>query len=481
MENYEVQLLAVEQALLLTQNEKERTELLALKENLIELIALTQEENTGSNSSRVNIDTDEEMQKFMNEINEIDQHEEIRKLKEKFEKMVGEKCSAPHKHTWGAVGYHNAIICSIEEEAPIDDDGNIDVKFRILFTNPTHREMLPCTYFLEGDCRFDNENCHYSHGEVVSATSLRKYAEPDFSRLSRNCIVLAKMDDGLWYKGRVLCANFVEKECRVRLDNIKKENKEKDFKFEDLLPITYDDDDSSSDTDSDSDSSFQFTDNCISLNNPFTYELTQPLGAWEKHTKGIGSKLMAKMGYIYGSGLGTNGRGIITPVSAQILPPGRSLDHCMELREAANGDKDLFNAEKKMEREQKKQIAANEKACERVARQVDVFSFINDNILVSSKQTEKIVHQKKSLQSHTSKSLNVESVRVADDIRRKEREIMEVQKSLKRNTDESSEICCRLKQMLQAKRNELNALHEEQKCLSKEQNTRKTKEKLCVF
>ncbi|XP_061392276.1 zinc finger CCCH-type with G patch domain-containing protein [Musca vetustissima] len=485
MEQYEMQLLSVEQALLSTKDENERQELLALKENLIELLALTQltkDEEKGNDDTTNNDELDDEMKKFQCEIQEIDHFENLRILREKCEKMVGEKCSAPHKHAWGAVGYHNAIICSIEEEAPIDDAGNVDVQFRILFTNPTHKEMLPCSFFLEGNCRFDSEKCHYSHGEIVSASSLREYAQPDFSRLSRNCIVLAKMEDGLWHRGRVLCANYVEKECRVRLDNTKKEHKENDFRFEDLLPLIYDDEDSSSDdTDSEADFPSQFTDNNFSLNNPFTYELTQPLGAWEKHTRGIGSKLMAKMGYVYGSGLGTDGCGIITPISAQILPPGRSLDHCMELREAANGGHDFFNAEKKMEKERKKLVAASIKACERATKHVDVFSFINDNILASPKPTDNTEPQKKALESHSSKSLNVESVKVADDIRRKEREIAEVQKSLKRNTDESSEIFIRLKKKLQSKNNELRALKDEQRYLSQEQNTRKTKEKLCVF
>lgn len=151
--------------------------------------------------------------------------------------MVGDKCSAPHIHSWGAVTYHNAIICGIEDEAGIDDEGNIDVKFRILFTNPTHIEMLPCSYYLEGNCRFDHTNCNYSHGEIVSAKSLRKYAEPDFSLLSHNCVVLAKTKDRLWHRGRVLCVNYVEKECRVRLDNRTTKERDIDIPFEDVFPI----------------------------------------------------------------------------------------------------------------------------------------------------------------------------------------------------------------------------------------------------
>lgn len=190
---------------------------------------------------------------------------------------------------------------------------------------------------------------------------------------------------------------------------------------------------------------------------------------------------MEKMGYIYGTGLGSGGRGIITPVTAQILPPGRSLDHCMELREAANGDKDLFSVEKQLQKNQKKQEILNTKAYEREAQKMNtnVFTFINDTILSTPKSNE-IPKNKPSLQSHSSKSLNVESVRIADDIRRKEREIAEVERSLKRNPN-GSKIHDHLKQKLNAKNEELYILQREEKSLSREQATRKTKEKLCVF
>lgn len=52
---------------------------------------------------------------------------------------------------------------------------------------------------------------------------------------------------------------------------------------------------------------------------------TPNIGAFEKHTKGFGSKMMAKMGFVEGTGLGRDSQGIVTPLAAVRRPKARGL------------------------------------------------------------------------------------------------------------------------------------------------------------
>ena len=89
---------------------------------------------------------------------------------------------------------------------------------------------------------------------------------------------------------------------------------------------------------------------------------------------------MAKMGYVPGQGLGKDGEGRAEPVPIQLLPPGKSLDKIMELKEKA-GNQDLFDVLKKEKRRQRKLQAKKTSQNKKTPQdKTDVFGFINKKL-----------------------------------------------------------------------------------------------------
>lgn len=197
---------------------------------------------------------------------------------------------------------------------------------------------------------------------------------------------------------------------------------------------------------------------------------------------------MQKFGYVLGTGLGNNGEGIVVPIQIQILPTGKSLDHCMELREQANGDKDLFSVEKKLKKQQKKQEEINSRAYERERKNCNVFNFLNDSVLASLGSSSEVdvapTSQsnvvKSDYKSHSTKNLNVAGFKIAEDIKKLEKDIQGVKNAMARQ-QRGTPVYNKLSGQLNVKNLELNNLKKSEKSVTSEQVFRKDKSKLTIF
>lgn len=172
------QIAQVNQAISDSCDDAEKESLTGLKRNLQELLLLTLETLNAQSMTLVPAPTvqndrpsgnddqfADEMALFMSEIHGAEaaetqrQNEEnVNRLRKELVNIVGTKCSAPHTHAWGATAHHNALVCAADN---VDEVGADNVKVKVLFTNPTHKNMIPCPFYLDGDCKFDAEKCRW--------------------------------------------------------------------------------------------------------------------------------------------------------------------------------------------------------------------------------------------------------------------------------------------------------------------------------
>lgn len=189
---YGAQLQQVETALSAGLDPSQQSDLLKLKEDLCQLIELTEsslvsvkksrllaslEDSYGlqANASEAAADTNgannslnNEFAAFYSELGEssgsssdtrerdneeeggIENGEEEEADEE--DALSGTKVRAPYRTTWGTLEYHNAMVVGAE---PPDGE---EAQVRVFYVYPTQKSMKPCPFYLEDKCRFP-DNC----------------------------------------------------------------------------------------------------------------------------------------------------------------------------------------------------------------------------------------------------------------------------------------------------------------------------------
>lgn len=185
---YGAQLQQVETALSAGLDPSQQSDLLKLKEDLLQLIELTEaslvsvkksrllaslEDSNGlqsdtpeaaADTNSANNSLDSEFTAFYNELGESsgsssDNRERdevegqgVEDGEEEEDALSGTKVRAPYRTKWGTLEYHNAMVVGAE---PPDGE---EAQVRVLYVYPTQKSMKPCPFYLEDKCRF-LDNC----------------------------------------------------------------------------------------------------------------------------------------------------------------------------------------------------------------------------------------------------------------------------------------------------------------------------------
>jgi hypothetical protein len=380
--------------------------------------------------------------------------------------LLGLKCQAPLDNSWGTSSYHNAIISNYIE------DGTPDLSVRVMFTHPCFPSMKPCQFFMEGHCKFTDDACRYSHGHIVPFSELKPYNEPDHNNIVIGARCLVKQDDGLWLEANIRC---IGEKVTVQYIN---QRMESDVNLEDIFPIENNESSSSGDEeDNDEDDDGSDVDDSQLLNSETVVRTLESqsaqdvLGEWEKHTKGIGSKLMAKMGYILGQGLGKNNEGRVEPVQIEILPPGKSLDACAEYRANKKITKRRkrnrgINRKRKMTKQEVQEVKVN-----------NTFEFLNKKI--ASTSNDEIESPKRKITSKG--NLNVKLYSIQEEIKTVNKNLLSLQKSFTRNKGRDDVMMKHLTEKLSKTEKELETLMKHEKEILTKIQEETNRKKLRIF
>ncbi|KAM9372065.1 zinc finger CCCH-type with G patch domain-containing protein [Phaethornis superciliosus] len=407
------------------------------------------------------------------------EEEEESDREEEEEELSGMKVKAPYYSSWGTLEYHNAMIVGTEELA----DGTAGV--RVLYLYPTHKSLKPCPFFLDDKCRFQ-ENCRFSHGQVVPGEELQPFQEPNLSSLGLGSSCLAKHSDGIWYPARITDIDsgyytvkfdsLLLKEAVVEGDSI-------------IPPLRSEEGASSPDSDADSveDSGYaKVIDSGAAEDREWSPACSSSFGGWEAHTRGIGSKLLIQMGYEFGKGLGKNSEGRVEPVQAVVLPRGKSLDQCAQvLRRKRMGKVEPGTSGKcRAKGKGSGQTPAGSRKPPH-----NVFDFLNEKLRGKSggekaggmglpqRNSKEIYHASKS----SKKALSIRLFQTVEKIEQTQRDIRGIQQALERNIGRHSVAAAQLEKKLANAHRQLGQLQAQEATLQREQKKAETHKKMTEF
>jgi hypothetical protein len=394
---------------------------------------------------------------------------------ENLESMIGVKCRAPYRSKLESNSYHNAVIFAYEESTAVCANTLEEVAVRVVFLVPVETSMVACQFFMDGKCKFSDSMCKYSHGELVRLSDLKEYHEPDYSGLKEGDLVLAKgVGCSVWEHATVdmICGQ----ELLVKMNASTSETLTRDC----VWPLCGGDDETI-----DTPSRLHHSGYDLSVAIERIDPTADALGDWERFTRGIGSKLMAKMGYIHGSGLGKSSEGRVEPVPTTIYPAGRSLDWCVEKRSEVHNMETIARQDTK--REENKFLKRMQREAKRKAQEESVFNLLNAACTSSNNGALPKLRKDETMAKETvpnkdeGKSLQVRSLKVAQDMKRLRQEISRLEESASRHKGKDKATYNSITLNIQSKQRYLGQLEQESKSVASQQDRAKGRKKLTIF
>ncbi|KAI1299643.1 Zinc finger CCCH-type with G patch domain-containing protein [Halotydeus destructor] len=476
--NYLIQLSSV-QTLLAGCEAESPEDLIQLKNELCEIISLSQQEILKL-KGQLSVEPDENNSHVAVSLEKNDD-ENIDLQVASYE---GQRCLAPYRMQNGQVDYHNGMIMAVQE----DDD---DVKVSILFTHPVCESMKTCSFFLEGRCKFES-TCKFSHGHLVSVNSLKDPEIEEDLNVGSDCLV--QLDDELWHRSTI--ENIaVDAEIHTVHLRIHSSDQLITRDLSNVIPFSVSLEDSS-----DSDLGISDEDEIpheasVELSYSTVQATTEALGGWETYTKGIGSKLMKKMGYVWGQGLGRDGHGIVMPIEARLLPPRKSLDAVMALREKGNSVSSLRRKKKMDARRANKDARIAAGYDKPVPEKRTFFSFMDklghssasgSSATSFSSKPKSVNHVKqkiekeKELKQLSERKLNVSSLKASEETRIAENELLKIDQAIERNKGRDKIALNVLLRKRKEQEQAVKKLKHNEAFISKEQKTRSLQKEMTI-
>ncbi|EMS53526.1 Zinc finger CCCH domain-containing protein 18 [Triticum urartu] len=254
-----------------------------------------------------------------------------------------------------------------------------------------------CKFFLQQRCRFAN-NCRLSHGVVIPTSSLKQFTPTAWRQSLAGSSILAASGhhSGLWRRAELESWDDELKHGQVVFqdDGSTATLPGDSLSIPEYVDVSGEDDkrgssedesELSEDGDQEDESIHQGLGRLETTNLTGVQSETVIFAKWEQHTRGVASKMMAKMGYREGMGLGVSGQGMLDPIPVKVLPPKQSLDHAVTTTTGEDGRSIHRTKDKKRsrggQRKRDRKFAELARAAKAEEAERSVFSFMNSQLV----------------------------------------------------------------------------------------------------